>query len=176
VSSGAGHITLAAAGAGPTAYLNAVSSTSTSLRASVSLDKPMTGGGLYLSLVGRKVVSGNYQLRLKYLATGEVQASIVAAPSGTAALLQTITLPGTYAAGDVLLTRLDVTGTSPTTLSAKVWRQGSAEPASWQLTATDSASGLQAAGGIGIAPYLSGTATNAPVVVTVDDVSATAAG
>ena len=71
--------------------------------------------------------------------------------------------------------RLQVTGSSPTTVRAKVWRAATAEPASWTATATDATAGLQGAGGVKLYSYLSASATNAPVKVLVDDVKAIAA-
>ena len=53
----------------------------------------------------------------------------------------------------------------------KVWRADAAEPASWQATATDSSTGLQAAGSVGFRNYLGSSATNAPIVQTVDDLT-----
>ena len=55
-----------------------------------------------------------------------------------------------------------MTGTSPTTLQAKAWLAGAAEPTSWQLTATDSEAALQSAGNPGLRAYLGGSATNKP--------------
>ena len=46
---------------------------------------------------------------------------------------------------------------------------GSAEPTDWLVSVTDSASGLQVAGGIGYSAYMSSTGTNAPVLASVDD-------
>ena len=64
--------------------------------------------------------------------------------------------------------RLQVVGTSPTNLKAKVWKSTAAEPGSWTLAASDSTSELQAAGAAGLYSFLSGSATNAPVVITYD--------
>jgi hypothetical protein len=69
--------------------------------------------------------------------------------------------------------RLEVRGASPTTVRAKVWKQGTTEPVTWQRTATDTTSGLQAAGAIGVSPYLSSSANNAPISVRVDNLSGT---
>ena len=80
----------------------------------------------------------------------------------------------TYAPGDVLRLRVKASGTGPTTLSAKVWKAGTAEPATAQLSVTDSTAALQSAGGYGIEGYLSGSATNAPVVISVDNLLITA--
>ena len=68
--------------------------------------------------------------------------------------------------------RLQVTGTNPTTIRLKVWPAGATEPTAWQTTATDSTAALQGAGAIGLSGYLSGSVTNAPVVLRLDDLSA----
>ena len=65
------------------------------------------------------------------------------------------------------------TGTSPTTVRAKVWLGSDPEPDSWTVTATDSYAGLQAQGSVGLIGYLSGSATNAPVNLAVHRLVAT---
>ncbi len=73
-------------------------------------------------------------------------------------------------AGGGLRIRLQVTGTSPTILRAKVWANGTTEPG-WQATVTDQTPALQGAGNAGLLTNLSGSATNAPLTLTVDDVA-----
>ena len=46
---------------------------------------------------------------------------------------------------------------------------GTAEPAAWGATFTDSTAALQGAGSIGFDTYLSGSATNAPQIASFDD-------
>ena len=75
----------------------------------------------------------------------------------------------TVAAGDKLNVKVQATGTSPTTLRAKVWKVGTAEPAAWGASTTDTTAALQGAGSIGFEAYLSGSATNAPQVASFDD-------
>ena len=81
-----------------------------------------------------------------------------------------------YTAGTQLNARLQVQGTSPTTLRLKVWANGSAEPTAWAATVTDSSAALQFAGSVGLRSYLSGSATNPPVVQTVRAFSAKPVG
>jgi large repetitive protein len=69
--------------------------------------------------------------------------------------------------------RFVFSGTNPTTITGKVWRAGSAEPATAQLSATDSTTGLQGPGSFAVKGYLGGTATNAPVVVKLDNLLVT---
>ena len=46
------------------------------------------------------------------------------------------------------------------------------EPLGWTVQATDTYAGLQAPGGIGVIGYLSGSATNAPQNLSVQELSA----
>jgi hypothetical protein len=62
----------------------------------------------------------------------------------------------------VLEVKLQVTGTSPTTLNSRVWLQGAAEPTTWQVSTTDSTAGLQLAGAVALLVYLSGSSTSVP--------------
>src|SRR6476619_2879041 len=77
----------------------------------------------------------------------------------------------TYNPGDTLRVEFQTSGTGSTTLQAKVWKAGGATPASWQLTGTDSTAALQVPGGVALLPYLSGSSTNAPVTVSIDNLT-----
>ncbi|SEN55178.1 hypothetical protein [Cryobacterium luteum] len=54
-------------------------------------------------------------------------------------------------------------------MRAKVWKLGTTEPATWQRSTTDATAALQAAGGVGVSLYVSGSATNTPVIGSIDD-------
>jgi hypothetical protein len=96
--------------------------------------------------------------------------------NGAETSIQSVNLPGlTYTPGTVLRVRFDTSGTDVTTLKAKAWVTGSAEPAEWQVVATDTTEVLRAAGRIGLATYVSGAATGI-MRVNVDDLWAGAAG
>lgn len=171
VAGGAGKVSLTP-GAGTTVNLASVSAgENTETRVSVSMDKASTGGGQYASVIGRSVgTAGSYQAKLRVQSSGAVSLTLVKVVGGTETALSTTTVPGlTYAAGETLQVQFQVTGTSPTTLRAKVWKSTAAEPTSWTATSSDSTSGLQAAGSVGLYSYLSGSTTNAPVVVSYDD-------
>ncbi|GAA2726849.1 LamG-like jellyroll fold domain-containing protein [Cellulomonas aerilata] len=166
VDGGVGRQVLPAPGRDVTSVL-AGSSTDTEVQVVVGLGTPPTGGGTYVSVIGRKVgTAGDYRARLRLYPTGVV--NLQAARGGTA--VRAVDVPGlSYAAGDRLAVRLQVTGTSPTTLRVKTWPAGDAEPDAWQITATDATPALQAGGGVGVGTYLSSTSTNAPAVATYDD-------
>lgn len=179
VTGGTGRLRLATLGGTLNAYLDGASQQAGDLRFSIGVDKPPTGSGIFLSAIGRRVaVAGAYQAKIVLRVGGAVGISLVRANStggSEVALAPSINVPGlTYVAGDRLNVRLQTIGTSPTTLNLKVWKVGTPEPAAWQRTATDSTAALQAAGGIGLRAYLSSSATNPPVVVTIDDLLLTA--
>ncbi len=115
-------------------------------------------------MIGRRISStSDYRVKLKFASTGVVTEVLEANVGGTETALKTVTVPGvTYTPGMVLNVRLQVTGTSPTTLSSMVWAAGTTQPTTWQATTTDSTSILQVAGAVGVLAYLSGSATNAP--------------
>ena len=139
---------------------------------SVGLDR-VPSGPVYLTVSGRAVGSADYGARVKVLATGAVQ--LHTERSGT--VLTGNTLPGlTLAAGDRLRVRVQVEGTSPTTVRARAWKVGSTEPTTWQYTATDSTAGLQTGGGVRLTTYASSTVTGGAIVARYDDLLATGVG
>jgi PKD repeat protein len=172
VSGGVGQVSMAA-GTTRTGVLGATSSNDTDLRTTLSIDKAATGGGLYLDVLGRRINATNdYRVRVRFNASGAVVLSVGALKGSSS--LQTlgspVTVPGlTYTPGQNLELRYQVTGTNPTTLRAKVWPTGQTEPANWMVSTTDTFAALQTAGAVGLQPYLSSTATNAPVVVRIDN-------
>ena len=174
VSGGTGKIT-AALGATRSAVLAGVSQTSTEVNTKLSIDKAATGGGVYFAVIGRRIdASNDYRVKLRVQAGGVVMAQLVRVVGGTETAIQTIaTVPGlTVNANDVLRVRFQVSGTGTTALAAKVWKDGTTEPAAWLLSANDTTAVLQAPGGVGLWHYLSASATNSPVTLSVDDFTA----
>ena len=150
-------------------YLSAVSSTETDLTVTTGVQQAVTGGGVYLTAIGRRVGTDDYRARVKLLASGAVQVQLL----HYATNLRSFTIPGlSYAAGDQLQLRVQVTGTAPTTLKAMAWKLGEPAPDTWQISATDSTAALQQAGSIGVAVYVSGSATVSPMTATFDDLIA----
>ncbi|WP_298459554.1 LamG-like jellyroll fold domain-containing protein [uncultured Cellulomonas sp.] len=170
VVGGQGSHVLGKPGVLMTSYLGQVSSTSADVQLTVGADKDAGAGTQILSVVGRRVGTAEYRARVRLGAGGAVSLQV----ERDATALQAVSA-GTYAPGERLRVRLQVTGTSPTTLRAKVWKATAAEPAGWQVSATDATAALQAGGSVGVTSYLSGSATNAPVAVTWDDLRVTPA-
>lgn len=179
VGSGSAALNLRTAGTALGAWLNATTRTDTDLRGTFSVDK-IPSASLYLSVSGRRVNATNeYRARVTLLSSGLVNIGLEALKGSTTAttLAPTVRATGvTYGPGTQLNVRMQATGTNPTTVRLKVWAAGSPEPTAWQLTATDSAAGLQVPGAVGVSATLSGGATNAPVVLRMDDVSARPVG
>ena len=167
VQAGTGDVTLPP-GSTRTATLAGVSTTATDIRVNFSLSAVPTGGGSYTTVVGRQVGSANYVASVWVKSTGAV---VLVLKQG-ATVLSTTTVSGvTYTPGAVLAARLQVTGTSPTTVRARIWPAGQSEPSAWTSSVTDSTAALQAAGSIGLQSYLSSTATST-VVTRFDDLLA----
>lgn len=175
VSAGTGRMTHAA-GTERKAYLRALSSSSTDVVLTLSPDKVTTGGGLSVSVAGRAITgAGEYRADMKARSDGRVELGLsrTSATGAAVTLRSRVLVPNlVYAAGGSIRLRVEVTGTNPTTLRARAWRADSAEPTTWRVSATDATAGMQAAGGIGINSYYSGGATNAPLVLSVDDLKA----
>lgn len=170
VSGGVGRMNLSAAGSTRAIGLNSVSSTDTEVRTVISLDKAASGGGTYLTVRPRVRTSDWYFVDARYQSDGSVALRLGRHMGTTETILQTQTVTGlTVAAGDKLNFKVQATGTAPTTLRAKVWKVGAAEPTVWGASLTDTTSSLQGAGSIGLDAYLSGSATNAPQVASFDD-------
>jgi PKD repeat protein len=172
VTAGAGRMTLSAAGTSRNAYLNSVAWSNTNARVTVSLDKVATGGGTYITLAARKVANqGEYRAKVVIAANGAVTIQLVRSNSVGVETLIGAPVPVAglvYTAGLALQVRMQVTGIGTTSLNAKVWNNAGAEPASWQVSATDTTAGLQAAGAVGVIGYLSGSTTNAPTTLSFD--------
>ena len=173
VSGGTGRISLAA-GAGPSAALTAVSATDVNAVVDIALDKRPVAGNGYIYLDARKSGTSGYRARLTVAPNGVLTLALVRVSSNVETTLSTIGTGLTYVAGTTMKARLSLTGTSPTTLSAKVWPATSSEPTAWTLTASDSTPERQAPGGVGLGSFLSGAATNAPITLSVDNLSVVA--
>lgn len=177
VSGGKGRLVMAAAGRGPVAAVNDVNARDVDLSFEYSLDKVPTGTNAAVdhTVYLRRGSSGDYRAMLRVRPGGVVSAFFMrhVAGTGTSGVGAQVTMPElTYAAGDTLLVRVRANGASPTNLALKVWRQGTAEPAAWTVSRTDSTAGLQGPGSIGLLPYLNPSATNAPVQARYDNLRA----
>jgi PKD repeat protein len=175
VASGAGQLRLNAAGAGPRVALESVSSASTEAFVKFTLDKVPNGGGAFVSVGARAIGTSDYRAKVKIASNGALTLYLVKVVNGAETTLTSTALGSAYnfTVGSTLQVRVQAIGTAPTTVRAKVWKTTQTEPASWQQSTTDTTAGLQAAGGVGLVGYLSGSSTNFPIVVSFDDLLVT---
>ena len=173
VSTGAGRISMNSPSAGPMAFLSAVSATDVDATIDIALNKPPTGtGGVIGSVILRRTATADYRVKVKMLPTS-TQLQVSKVVSGAETTLVTQTVAGlTYLVGDTLRFRARVSGTGTATLSGKVWKVGTTEPANWQTSKTDTEAALQTAGAFGLQAYASSSVTNAPIVASFDNLNA----
>lgn len=171
VAGGVGTIRMGSKGAGPGMALTDVSSSDTEMRATIGIDKAATGGGVYVTMRPRMTASGDrYYMDTRFVSGGSVSVILGRNVGSSEAVLQSRTVAGlSVSPTDRLHVKVQAFGTSPTTFRAKVWEVGTPEPSEWTASVTDTSAALQTTGSIGVATYLSGSATNAPVVASFDD-------
>ena len=139
----------------------------------VSLDKVADGGGLHVNYLVHKSSAGDLRLKLRYAANGSVNIGLAKVLGTTETMLTSKALSGyTQTAGNALNVRVQIVqnGTS-STVQAKAWAKGQTEPSAWTVTTTNGDSGLQGAGQVGFSTYGTGTITNGPVTVSIDDLT-----
>ena len=136
----------------------------------MTTDKAPTGGGQYVSVIARSVAGGSeYRGKLLLGSTGAVTAYLARIDGG----VETVSAPPPSPVSPT--PRVRSPGTGPGRRARPRRRSGSrcgrepAEPSAWLLSRTDSTAGLQTAGSVGFYDYVSGSATNAPVVFRHDD-------
>jgi hypothetical protein len=160
------------AGSNRAAILTSVSATNVDLTFKVATDKSAVGGNQFVYVIARRVnATTEYRAQLRFATNGAVfiQGSSVTnnVETGIGTAVQ---VPGlTHAPGTAIRMRAQFSGTNPTTIRIRAWLDGTTEPTTWQYTATNSAAALQAAGGVGLRVYVSGSITNGPVTVSFDD-------
>lgn len=164
VGSGAGTMTLAR-GATRDARLGAVRMTDASVLVRVSADVPSAGGAASATVIGRLVGADSYAARVRFEPGGVARVYLLRNETS----LGTFLVQGGWSAGEAFLVRLEVRGTAPTALALKVWRASAAEPASWQLRATDATAAMQTAGVPALRASVSSTSTVATTRLRFDD-------
>ena len=147
--------------------------------AAVQLDLAMSpvasGSGTYVSVLGRINGSSSYRAKIRYLAGGAVNLSLIRFTGAETVLASTDLTGVTLTAGQYLRLKLELEGSSPTLVRAKLWPRGQTEPSAWTAAASDSTAGLQVAGTLGIDVYPSSSAA-APATVTFDRYTVTRLG
>lgn len=170
-SGGVGLLSLGK-GSTRTADLKSVSMKDVSGSFQVGFDKA-PGGEAHVNLGLRSGTDGRYRVKVMFNTGGVVKLGLAKVVGSTETLLAIRTLTGyTYTGGKLLNVSVSVVGGgSGTSLQAKAWQSDQAQPAAWQVSATDSQSQLQDAGYVGLSAYASSSMTNAPIVLKLDNLA-----
>lgn len=138
----------------------------------VAVDKTAAGGNQTVYLLARRIDNANeYRGRLRFRTDGQLMLIVEKVAGGSKSTVGSETaVPGvTQAAGTFYRVRMQVQGTTPTTIRLKSWADGQPEPSGWTYTGSDASPSLQTAGSVGMQAYLAASATNAPVLFSFDD-------
>lgn len=153
------------------AYLLNVSARDVNARVRISTDKVAQGGSEIAYIVLRHTgTNTSYLARVRFSGT-DIRVQAMTEVNGTQTTLggEKIVSGVTQASNQFLWLRAQVKGANPTTINLRLWADGKPEPTAWLYTITDTTSGLQSAGSVGLRAYLATSATNAPVTFKFDD-------
>jgi hypothetical protein len=141
------------------------------------VDKVPTGNALEVYWIARYQDPDNhYRGKIRFTGGSSITVQASKVVGGTETLLGAQTTTGVNLSADTYVwIRTQITGASPTTINMKVWDVNSTEPVDWQYTITDSESVLQSSGSVGIRTNAPSTISNAPILVSFDNVNATTA-
>jgi PKD repeat protein len=175
VGSGLARQSLATKGASAVATLASVNSRDGVLKVDVSWNRHPTQGAIYASASPRSVNATNdYRCSVYIGSSGKPKIDVIRRVNGVETSLGYVSLasvPFTVDTEYTLLCRAQ-TVAGGTQIAAKFFSAGSAEPAAWQVSATDSTAALQANGRVLLWSYLSSSAST-PIVTSWDDLSLT---
>ncbi|MEO8625334.1 MAG: hypothetical protein ABI452_01410 [Candidatus Limnocylindrales bacterium] len=116
---------------------------------------------------------GQYRFYIAIMPSGDLLATLAKAEAGASSpLAGPIQVGSGYVPGKWWHVRVQATGSTPTTLRARVWKHGSPEPATWALELADGTAGLQAdSHAVQIGVYARAGARSLPIEAMFDDVS-----
>lgn len=126
--------------------------TSTDVRSSFTVAAASSSAGLGASaaISARTVGDRGYSASVRFASGNKLTLKVERTGSGATTLLQETLVSKEAAPGTPFMVELQVTGTDPVEISARVWKSGTAQPA-WQYTVTDSsASRITSAGALTI--------------------------
>jgi CSLREA domain-containing protein/uncharacterized repeat protein (TIGR01451 family) len=154
------------------ASLLSLSARDSDARVKFRADKAPAGGSFSAYLIAREASPGNeYRARLRAAPDGSTFIEIsrlvggVDTPIGTEMQIAGLT----YSSSGAIWLRFEVAGANPTTLRARAWTDGGAEPGAWAIARIDSTASLQRPGSPGLMAYVGASTTNAPIAFSFDD-------
>ncbi len=159
VNGSKGTVVTAAGSGQQIAHLGQVSARDVDAQVAITFPNAPTGSASPFAflLVRRQGTGAYYRVGLYVTSGGKV--FIRGQTSANANLFADVDTGLSFSAGDTFVLRVQATGASPTTIRARAWGSGTAEPSSWQVTTTSSTAGLQTTGSVGIRTVVTGTLT-----------------
>ncbi|MDL5487722.1 PKD domain-containing protein, partial [Microbacterium wangruii] len=147
-----------------------IDSTSTSFTGEFAVDK--INDAMYIGLIARRVGDDQYMVRIRTAADGSARLNVLR--GGSTAVGAAVETGVVIEPGAKYLFRVDTkTAAGVTTISAKVWKDGTPEPG-WQVERTNNVAGLQAPGSVGVYAFVPNAATRVPVTLTFDNLQVNA--
>ena len=137
----------------------------------VSFDRLPVGGNAFAYLLARQNGSTAYRASIREATNGAVYVQLKRVVNGVEANITGESLvPGLNASSAAgIAFRFSVVADQ---LKLRLWAAGGSEPSGWSISGQDATSSLTGGGGVGIRTYTSGSVSNAPVVVSLDDFAA----
>lgn len=172
-NNGVGRTTLASANSEGLALLDGVSEQDVQLHCKFRVDKVPQGGAGIFRLVVRAIDKDNYyRVAVSINALHSMSIVVDKKVAGVTTVLQTIPDIRTLLAQTDYWIKLNVSGVSPTTILAKLWRADDAEPG-WLANVDDSEASLQTGGTVGVGARI-GAVSNAPIAFSFDQLEGVA--
>lgn len=132
---------------------------------------------IYVYGVARKTGTSEYRAKISNSNnTLYLQASKIVSGSEITLLPEVKITNITFAANTFIDIKSQFIGSNPTTVNVKVWKDGQAEPSTWQISVTDSEASLQQAGSVGLRINASTGITNGPILTSFKSFSVTSIG
>lgn len=140
-----------------------------------SLDALPTGAPASVHFYFRVNAADVYRFYVNVSPNGDLIAKFEALVGGTGMLLGSATRVGSgYVAGQWWHVHIQAQGSAPTTMGARVWRDGTPEPTDWTLETSDSSPTLQAeTQSIRLGVFAADGATTLPLQAAYDDITVT---
>ena len=166
-----GKMVIPTAGGGPTAKLSSLSALNYTVQVDSSINKSVDGGGPQVMVFARKSGNNDYRVKLRYLASGQVNVGISRVVT-TETVLSEVRVPNlTWTPNTTYRLKVSVIGDGTTTrIQAKVFPVGGTEPTAWQTSVTDTTAVLQNTPGyVMLQAYAYSTVTTLPITATIDN-------
>ena len=137
----------------------------------ISFDRLPVGGNAFAYLLARQNGSSAYRASIREATNGAIYVQLKRAVNGVEANITGESLVSGLNASSAagIAFRFSVVADQ---LKLRLWAAGGSEPSGWSISGQDATSSLTGGGGVGIRTYTSGSVSNAPVVVSLDDFAA----